>query len=147
MDRGPVIDCRELAKELYCASFFYVRDMIKANGTPPSTEKYTVQQGHWKKIWDVNWQKDFAGEPVRCAIDFERFNFLAREHDARQPFIKVQLAEALESEVAMSFYGLAQYINWWCSPKTIEWWWKRFPGYRMYSKNIKPGLSERNREK
>jgi len=72
---------------------------------------------------------------------------MAREHDARQPYIKVQLVEAIESEVTMSFYGLAQHINWWCSPKSIERWLKKFPGYAMYSKNIKPGLSETNRGK
>ena len=147
VDRGTVISNRELAKEIYCASFFYVRERIRSNSTPSTIVKYTAKQEYWKKIWDENWQKHSAGEPVQTVIDFERFEFLAREHDARQPFIKEQLVEALESQVTMSFYGLAQHINWWCSPKSIERWLKRFPGYAMYSKNIKPGLSERNREK
>ena len=79
-------------------------------------------------------------------IGYEKFNYLAREQGARQPLTHNELKEALESEVTMSFYGLAQHINWWCSPKSIERWCKGFPGYQMYSKNIKPGLSERNRE-
>ena len=47
--RGTVIDCRELAKELYCASFFYVRDIIKTNDTPASTEKYSEKQEHGRR--------------------------------------------------------------------------------------------------
>ena len=76
VDRGTVIDCQELSKEIYCASFFYVRKMIRTNCTPSSIEKRTAKQEYWKKVWDV-----WIGRNIQ-RIGFERFDFLAREHDA-----------------------------------------------------------------
>ena len=148
--RGTVIDSRSLAKELFNPSYFFAKAQIQngvpavdGNGQSLELPNFSAKKHHWVKYWN-----EAMGDSVaREGLDVERYEFMAREHDARQPHIKDQLVQALESEVTMSFYGLAQHLNWWCSPKSIERWLKRFPGYTMYSKNIKPGLSERNREK
>ena len=46
-----------------------------------------------------------------------------------------------------SYRALSKLINNWCSPWTIEKWLKAHPTYYIYSKNIKPGLSEPNKIK
>jgi hypothetical protein len=72
---------------------------------------------------------------------------MAREHDARQPFIQEELVEALKNNVCTSYRQLAKHINGWCAQSTIETWLKSRPSYHLYAKNIKPGLTEDNRAK
>jgi hypothetical protein len=72
---------------------------------------------------------------------------MAREHDARQPFIQEELVEALKNNVCTSNRQLAKHINGSCATATIETWLKSHPTYHLYAKNIKPGLTEDNRAK
>ena len=44
-------------------------------------------------------------------IDVERHTAVARQHDARQPMIKSDIIEALESNVCMSYLALARHID------------------------------------
>jgi hypothetical protein len=73
---------------------------------------------------------------------------LAKEQDARQPYIKDDILDALKMcNNCMSNCALSKHINNWCSPYTIETWLRSHPMYNIYAKNIKPGLTVQNREK
>ena len=72
---------------------------------------------------------------------------LAREHDERQPYIQDDLLDALHRNNCSSYRALSMHVNGWCAPSTIEQWFKAHPTYQVYAKNIKPGLTEQNREK
>ena len=53
----------------------------------------------------------------------------------------------IEGHSCHSYRALSKHINDWCSPWAIEKWLKLHPTYNIYSKNIKPGLSEPNKVK
>jgi hypothetical protein len=72
---------------------------------------------------------------------------MEREHDARQPFVKQDLIEALQANVGRSYRQLSKHINGWCATSTVESWLKSHQSYHIYAKNIKPGLSVENRAK
>jgi hypothetical protein len=72
---------------------------------------------------------------------------MAREHDARQPFIEEELLDALKNNVCTSYRQLSKHINGWCAAATVETWLKSHPDFHLYAKNIKPGLTEENRAK
>ncbi len=79
--------------------------------------------------------------------DLSVYERMAREHLNRQPTIAEDLVEALKANVCRSYRALSKVINGWCSPVTIETWFKAHPDYQTYSKNIKPGLTNENRAK
>ncbi len=142
------IDNRGIASEWYTPRFFYAREkamsgniLRNANSEPlDGWESYQRRFGHWGRDWD---------EQILIS-HFEQAKFLrmAREHDARQPFIQEELVEALKNNVCTSYRQLAKHINSWCAQSTIETWLKSHPSYHLYAKNIKPGLTEdKNRAK
>jgi len=75
------------------------------------------------------------------------YEAMAREHDARQPFIKDELADALNVNASRSFEQLAKYIDSWCSAAAIRRWFYSIDTYKIYAKNIMPGLTATNSEK
>ena len=91
---------------------------------------------------------------------------MAREHDARQPFIEEEIIAILQACPVTSYRDVATRINGWCSgmfdsyyflnlhfpsyfiiptAASIERWLKTHPSYCIYAKNIKPGLSPENK--
>ena len=114
---------------------------------------YSEQKSHYHHLWNLAIElpevhSNFLdSNNVLQRIDVEKHTALARQHNARQPMIKSDLIEALESNVCMSYHGLARHIDFWCGPKTIERWFRSYPGFHMYAKNVKPGLTPGNREK
>ncbi len=141
------IDNRFIAREFYTPRFFYAREkameeeiLSDAKGAPlDGWGSYQRRFGHWGKDWDSKIGNDYF-EPAR----YER---MAREHDARQPFIEEELLDALKSNVCTSYRQLSKHINGWCAAATVETWLKSHPGFHLYAKNIKPGLTEENRAK
>jgi hypothetical protein len=136
-----VISNRQLARERYDAKFFYAREKALTNREPtlaaqkvPEWESYKYRVAYWGQVFVDNAQYD---------QDMSYYLRLAREHDERQPFIQQEILDALiEGHSCHSYRSLSKHINDWCSPWTIEKWFKLHPSYHIYSKNIKPGLSE-----
>ncbi len=102
-------------------------------------ESYQRRFGHWGKDWDA--------QILISHFEQAKYSRMAREHDARQPFIQEELVEALTKNVCTSYRQLAKHINGWCAQATIETWLKGHPTYHLYAKNVKPGLTEDNRAK
>ena len=60
---------------------------------------------------------------------------------ARQPFIASQIMEILRKDVSISYYGIANEIDHWCSHSTIRRWVITREGYRMYTERVIPLLN------
>jgi hypothetical protein len=87
-------------------------------------------------------------ENVLTAEEISYYNRLAREHDDRQPYVQQNILDALiNGHSCHSYRALSKQINNWCSPWAIKKWLTSHPTYYIYSKNIKPGLSEPNKIK
>jgi len=137
----------------FTPAYFFVREMIKTHRPPEGVVTYSEQKSHYHHLWNKaielpgGYQTFLDSNNVFQRIDVEKHTALARQHNARQPMIKSDLIEALESNVCMSYHGLARHIDFWCGPKTIGRWFRSYPGFHMYAKNVKPGLTPGNREK
>ncbi len=107
----------------------------------PEWQYYKFRVTYWGKLWaDTCKELD--------AQEMSYYSRLAREHDERQPYIQQDILDALiEGHSCHSYRALSKHINDWCSPWAIEKLFKSHPTYHIYSKNIKPGLSEPNKEK
>ncbi len=72
---------------------------------------------------------------------------IATEHDARQPFIKDELIEAINKYSCVTFRQLSGHINHWCQYSCISAWLHSHETFSIYAKNIKPGLTPENQIK
>ena len=76
---------------------------------------------------------------------------LSRDHHAKQPFMKECLVDALQKKMGgnclRSYRSLEKATDGWCSHTTIETWLKSQPTFATYSKKVRPGLTEANRDK
>ncbi len=79
--------------------------------------------------------------------DMHEYDRIAKEHDARQPFIEAELIEAIKQYSCVTYRQLSGHINHWCQHCCIEAWLKSHVTYSLYAKNIKPGLSAENQLK
>ena len=141
-----VINNRVLARERYDAKFFYARQKALTNTETPEDQQQVKEWQNYK-YRVAYWGKVYA-EQVVDEQDMSYYSRLAREHDERQPFIQQEILDALiEGHSCHSYRALSKHINDWCSPWAIETWLKTHPTYQIYSKNIKPGLSEPNKVK
>ena len=59
----------------------------------------------------------------------EIWSFEARKLLERQPFIKSQIMDAMRRDNSISYDGLSNHINNWCSPSTIRRWVISREGY------------------
>jgi hypothetical protein len=141
-----VIECRELARERFNPKFFYSHQhaMLEKDSTEedmrvPEWKLYKYRVGYFGKKYE---------ELVEKGEDMSHYARLAKEQDARQPYIKDDILDALKMcNNCMSYRLLSKHINNWCSPYTIETWLRSHPTYNIYAKNIKPGLTAQNRDK
>jgi hypothetical protein len=76
---------------------------------------------------------------------------MSRDHHAKQPFMKECLVDALQKKMGgnclRSYRSLEKATDGWCSHSTIESWLKAQPTFSTYSKKVRPGLTETNRQK
>jgi hypothetical protein len=140
------IDNRANSRTYYTPRFFFSREKAMGNAAVtgedgkalPGWGTYQTRFAHWGKVYDTELLK---------GTDMSRYERMEREHDARQPFVQRDLVQALEGNVCRSYRQLSKYINGWCAPSTIEVWLKTHETFKVYAKNIKPGLSMENRAK
>ncbi len=71
----------------------------------------------------------------------------ARDHDKRQQGTKGELVDVMNRNARRSYASLEKALNNWCSWKTIERFLKSNANFTTYSQNIRPLLSEGNRQK
>ncbi len=75
----------------------------------------------------------------------------ARDHLAKQSIMKEAVVDALQKEkggnCSRSYASVAKDTGDWCSSQTIFNWLKYQPDFCMYTKRIRPGLTEVNRQK
>ena len=89
-----------------------------------------IQMLCWKKIWQnlPEWRSNTIY--------------------SRQPFIESELIEAIKLYNCVTYRALARHINNWCQHTCIaSWWLQAHDTYRLYAKNIKPGLTAENQIK
>ena len=141
-----VIDCRDMARERYNAKHFYCHHQALTSREPTEDDMITRPLWHKYKHRVAYWGIKFD-QLVAESGDVSMYTRMAREHDERQPYIQDDLLDALHRNNCTSYRALSMHINGWCAPSTIEQWFKAHPTYQVYSKNIKPGLTEQNREK
>jgi hypothetical protein len=145
-DGLTAIDNRANSRTFYTPRFFFAREKVMGNETLkdedgkalPGWETYQTRYSHWGKVYDAE---------ILKGTDLSRYERMEREHDARQPFAERDLVQALEANVCRSYRQLSKHINGWCAPSTVEVWLKTHKTYKLYAKNIKPGLSVENRMK
>jgi hypothetical protein len=151
-----VIDNYNLCRDRHNARYFYARNRALSCEPPLETWTYHLDPPRdvlgipeeWKLFtnrmayWGTHYD-DLAAKKADLSV-YER---LAREHLTRQPTIAEDLVDALKANVCRSYRALSKVINGWCSPVTIETWFKAQPDFQTYSKNIKPGLTNENRAK
>jgi hypothetical protein len=77
----------------------------------------------------------------------EVYQKAAREKMKMMGFIEEAIVDTLNDNKEQSFRALSKHVSRWCSYQTIERWLKSHELYASYSKNIKPGLTEGNRQK
>ena len=141
-----VINNRKLARERYDAKFFYAREhALQSREATEPDQKVREWQCHKYRVayWGRKFDENLLTNDERAY--YER---LAREHDDRQPYVQQDILDALiNGHSCHSYRALSKQINNWCSPWTIHKWLTSHPSYYIYSKNIKPGLSEPNKVK
>jgi hypothetical protein len=75
----------------------------------------------------------------------------ARDQLAKQSVMKEAVVAALQKDkggnCSRSYAGVAKDTGDWCSSQTIFNWLKSQPDFCMYTKRIRPGLTEANRQK
>jgi hypothetical protein len=121
-----VISNRQLARERYDAKFFYAREKALTNREPTKADQ-NVPEWDCYKYRVAYWEKEFE-EKALDEQDMSYYARLAREHDERQPFVQQDILDALiEGHSCHSYRALSKHINDWCSPWTIEKWFKSHP--------------------
>ena len=71
----------------------------------------------------------------------------SRDHIARQKGAKEELVSLLAQNGRRSYSALGKAMNSWCSISTIERFFKSQKDFQYYSQNVRPLLSEGNRQK
>ena len=79
------------------------------------------------------------------------FQKRARDHIAKQQYMKECITDALRKDqggnCSRSYSSLVKATGDWCNRTTIVNWLKSKPDYCLYTKRIRPGLTEANRLK
>ncbi len=97
-----------------------------------------------RKVYQLRWESVSQEEKV----PFEK---KARDHLAKQSVMKEAVVDALQKEKGenyqRSYASVAKATGDWCCSQTIRNWLTSQPDFCLYTKRIRPGLSEINRNK
>jgi hypothetical protein len=104
------IDNRQLARAKYTARFFYARTHAMSAEPPPTVppmwEKFSVRYEYYGRDYD---------KAVLQNDNMTYWERMAREHDARQPFIEHEVISVIKASPVTSYRDVATKINGWCS--------------------------------
>jgi hypothetical protein len=97
-----------------------------------------------KAVYQQRWENVSKDERVA-------YEKKARDHLAKQSVMKEAVIDALQKEKGgnyqRSYASVAKATGDWCCSQTIYNWLKSQPDFCLYTKRIRPGLTEVNREK
>ena len=94
-----VIESRSKALSLYTPRFFFIQERIIYGAEDLAESK------HCDRVRQLG---DEFDRMVKAGEDISRWERQAREHDARQEFIKQELIDALEAQVCRSYRQLSR---------------------------------------
>ncbi len=101
-----------------------------------------------KQDYRLHLKKAWTKLTLEEKIPYEK---LSRDHHARQPLMKECVIDALQKKKRRnsmrSYRSLEKATDGWCRHTTIETWLKAQPTFATYSKNVRPGLTDTNRQK
>ena len=126
-----VIESKPVVRADYTPRFFYVQEQM--HGCDERDEKPSDRRAQASRKYDVL---------ILRGGDISKWERRAKEHDARQPFIREEFIATLDAQVCRSYSQLSRHINGWCEPQTVERWLNGHPSFEIYRKNIKPGLTQ-----
>ncbi len=132
----------DYAASIYTPVYFYVQHQMKKwtrSNPQASGDRRRAQLKTFRKVWDAEKETDTSFGAV--------YGKQSRDHNARHKGAKVELIDTLNRNGRRSFCALEKAINNWCSYKTIERFFKSQPDFNMHSQNVRPLLSEGNRQK
>jgi hypothetical protein len=107
---------------------------------PKASMKRKGERRKWlRRKWEAEKAKD---DNVGAAYDKK-----ARDHDKQQQGTKGELVAVMNRNARRSYASLEKVLDNWCSWKTIERFLKSNDDFTTYSQNIRPLLSEGNRQR
>ena len=139
--KSVVLD-QEYATSIYTPCYFFVKSQMRKwlESNPQATRKRKAERRKWlRKKWCTEKEQDST---FGAGYDKK-----ARDHDKRQQGTKGELVDVMNRNARRSYASLEKALNNWCSWKTIERFLKSNADFTTYSQNIRPLLSEGNRQK
>ena len=85
-----------------------------------------------------------------CKNEFDHLDQAVKdqyEAEARQPLIATSIKDYLNKNPSISYHGIANSINNWCSPVTIQRWITSREGFKIYAERVIPLLSKEQKMK
>ena len=142
-NKGRTVLCdNDLAETVYTPRYFYVMAEMKTwmKSNPQASARRKADRRKWlRQNWDLEKEKD--GEFGKG------YDKKSRDHIARQKGAKEELVSLLAQNGRRSYSALGKAMNSWCSISTIERFFKSQKDFQYYSQNVRPLLSEGNRQK
>jgi hypothetical protein len=142
-NKGRKVLCdNDLAETVYTPRYFYVMAEMKTwmKSNPQASARRKADRRKWlRQNWDLEKEKD--GEFGKG------YDKKSRDHIARQKGAKEELVSLLAQNGRRSYSALGKAMNMWCSISTIERFFKSQKDFQYYSQNVRPLLSEGNRQK
>ena len=139
-----IIDSKDKCEKLFTAKYLYaramVRELVKSNADE-GVNSLSRTDFHQKS---KEIRERYDNETV---IVKEQWEAQRRHMVARQQHIKTQLLDQMKKDNSLSYEGLANGIERWCSPGAIRRWVMSREGYAMYSERVIPLLSKEQRQK
>jgi hypothetical protein len=133
---------QEYAASIYAPCYFFIKSQMRKwlESNAQATKK---RKGDRRKWLRQKWAKEKEKDPAFGA----GYDKKARDHLKRQQGTKGELVEVMNRNARRSYASLEKALNNWCSWKTIERFLKSNDDFTTYSQNIRPLLSEGNRQK
>ena len=142
-----VVTDSEYARQIYTAQRMYVSsamDIWKAK----QLKTYGEIKLKDKREYCASKKLEFNKLPDDQKVPFEK---LARDHQVKQALMVECIADALQKKQGgnclRSYRSIANATDNWCSHVTIHNWLKAQPTFKTYAKQVRPGLTDINREK
>ncbi len=137
-----VINQEYAATIYYTPCYFFMKSQMRKwlISNPEATKPRKAARRKWlRRKWDAEKAKD-----ANFGAGYDK---KARDHDKLQQGTKGELVEVMNRNARRSYASLEKALNNWCSWKTIERFLKSNNDFTSYSQNIRPLLSEGNRQR
>jgi len=138
-----IVTDQQFAATVFTPRYYFVQSQfakwILKNQDATKKKRKKARREWLRKQWDIEKAKD----PSFGAAYEKR----SRDHNERHKGAKGDLIDLLNRNGRRSYSSLGKALNNWCSASTVERFLKSNPDYLSYSQNVRPLLSEGNRQK